>query len=91
MGGGRRAGHLENGVPSTKWIGHGLQGERIGNVLAVDHKAVFVFARRQRRFLPPMPDAGGMEGFAFRLPVVERSRDTNRGGGRVRELKANRL
>ena len=36
-----------------------------------------------------MTDAGGMQAFAFGLPMVERSRDDNGVGCRMREFKAN--
>src|SRR5208282_2041726 len=91
MGSLRRAGHLQYRVSTAKRVGHGFPGQRIGHPLAVHDKAVFVGAGRQGCFLPPVTDAGGMQSFGFGLPLVEGSRDTNGGGARMSEFKANGL
>src|ERR1039457_4605443 len=41
------------------------------------------------RFLQPATAPCGMQSLGFGLPVVESSRDANRGGRRMREFKAN--
>ena len=91
MSGLRRRGDFQDGISAAERIGDGFQGERIGNVLAVHHKAVFITAGREHGFLPPMTLAGGVQGFGFRLPMVKSSRDTNAGGGWMCELEADWL
>src|ERR1039457_4186312 len=85
----RRAGHLQNRVSSAKRVGHGFFRQRVGHPLPVHYQAVFVGAGRQSRFLQPATAPCGMQSLGFGLPVVESSRDANRGGRRMREFKAN--
>ena len=57
--------------------------------MSVHDEAVFVSAGRERRFLPPVADAGGMQRLGFGLPMVERARDANGVRRRMRKFKAN--
>ena len=86
----RRTRHRQNRVSSAKRIGHGFFGVRIGNPFAIHHQAIFVSAGRESRFLPPVADAGGMQGLGFRLPMIECSCDANGLGRRIRKFKTNR-
>ena len=82
-------GDVQHRVGLPERVGHAFARFGVGHPLAVHHQAVFVGAGGQGRLLPPVTATEGMQGFAFRLPVIERSRNTNGGSRRVRELKAN--
>src|SRR5688572_14142409 len=84
-----RACHRQNRIPPTERVGHGFPGQRVGHPDAVNHQTVFVGARCQRCFFPPVPNPGGMEGFGFWPPLIECSCDTNGGGCRMREFEPN--
>src|ERR1035437_7664222 len=85
----RRAGHVQNRIPSAKRVGHGFSGQRVGHPLAVHYEAVFIRARHQSRFLEPATAPCRMQSLSFGLPVVESPRDTNGGGGWMSEFKTN--
>jgi len=91
MGCFRRAGHPEYRVSPPEWVGHGFLGEGIGDPLAVHHQAVFIGAGLQDCLLQPATARRGMHGLGFRIPVVERARDTNNSGSGMNEFEANRF